>query len=260
MSGSLIKTALTDGVLVLTIDHPPVNALSAQALRELDEVLAQAQRNPAVKVVVVTGSGTFAFVAGADVNEIAAIASPAEGERLAAAGQAVITKFEQLGKPTIAAVNGLCLGGGNELIMACHLRIASERARFGQPEINLGIIPGFGGTQRLPRLVGVPKAIELTLTGDLISAQEALQIGLVNKVVPPEDVLKYATDLAKKIAGKGQIAVRLALQATRLALTLPLEEGLAREAVLFGEICKTEDMREGLTAFLQKRQPAFKDR
>ncbi len=260
MADALVKTSLEDGVLVITIDHPPVNTLSASTILELSTVLDQARENPNAKVVVLTGAGNFAFIAGADVGEIARIPNAHEGRRLALEGQAVITKLERLAKPTIAAINALCLGGGNEMAMACHIRIASERARFGQPEINLGIIPGFGGTQRLPRLVGLSKAIELTLTGDVISAQEALQIGLVNKIVPPEEVLKYAKDLAKKIAGKGQVAVRLALEALQLSTTTSLPDGLAKEAELFGNICETEDMREGLTAFLQKRQPSFKDR
>ena len=179
---------------------------------------------------------------------------------VAAEGQVVITSIQRLGKLVIAAINGFCLGGGCELALACHLRVAGEQARLGQPEISLGIIPGFGGTQRLPRVVGKAKAIEMILTGDLINAQEALRIGLVNKVVPAGELLKQTKDLARKIATKGQVAINLCLQAIEEGLTKSLADGLALEAQLFGRIAQTEDMREGLTAFLAIRQPQFKDR
>lgn len=255
-----VKLAVEDRIALLTIDHPKVNALSQTVMRELDDTLKTVMNDPASKVLIITGGGSFAFIAGADVGEIAQITSGEQGAALAAQGQAVIDRIEQSTKPVIAAINGVCLGGGNELAMACHLRVASERARFGQPEISLGIIPGFGGTQRLPRLVGKAKAIELILTGDVISAQEALRIGLVNAVVPPEAVLKHAKDLARKLASKGGVALRLALQAVQQGLALDLSQGLALEAKLFGDIAATEDMREGLKAFLEKRQPVFHDR
>ncbi len=249
-----------DGVAVLTIDHPPVNALSTKVLAELSDTLDEIKDDPKVKVVVIAGAGSFAFIAGADINEIMQISDKETGYKLAREGQKIITKLEKLGKPTIAAIHSHCLGGGLELAMACHMRIAGDRAKLGQPEINLGIMPGFGGSQRLPRIVGKAKAIEMILTGDNISAQEAYRIGLVNKVVPQSDVLKVAKDLARRIARKGQIAVRHSLKAILEGYEMPLDEALDFEAKLFGELCETEDMKEGLRAFKEKRQPQFKDR
>jgi enoyl-CoA hydratase/carnithine racemase len=179
---------------------------------------------------------------------------------MAALGHSVFLKIQQSSKPVIAAINGVCLGGGCELAMSCHLRISGDRARFGQPEINLGIIPGWGGTQRLPRLIGRAKAIEWILTGDMYSAQEAFRLGLVNQVVPQDQVLKAAKDLARKLASKGAVAMRETLRAIDEGLQLPLEQGLAREADAFGRIADTEDSREGVSAFINKRQPQFKDR
>ncbi len=259
-AGQLVKVSVEDGVAIITIDRPPVNALSRQAVEELDQVVAAVRVDHAVKVVILTGGGSFAFVAGADIKEIAALSTGQEAQRVAAQGQAVIMKIQRLGKPVIAAINGVCLGGGNELAMACHLRVAGDRARFGQPEINLGIIPGFGGTQRLPRLIGKAKATELILTGDLITAQEAYRLGLVNQVVPQDQVMKAAKDLARKIASKGQAAVRLALQAIEDGLERSLDEGLANEAKAFGQVADTADCKEGIKAFLEKRQPKFIDR
>jgi len=252
-----IKMSVEEGVAVITIDRPPVNALNTQSMGELAAAIDEAAGDADVKVVVITGAGSYAFVAGADVGEIAKISSADEATALAKKGQAVLDKIEALKKPVIAAINSVCLGGGNELAMACHIRIASDRARFGQPEINLGIIPGFGGTQRLARLCGPAKARELVLTGDMINAQEAQRIGLVNKVVPDGEVLKQAKGMAKKIASKGAVAVRLAQQAIGEGLKGSLAEGLAKEAELFGEVAKTEDMKEGVKAFLEKRQPKF---
>ena len=257
--GPHITVATEERIAVLTINHPPANALSRQTMGELQSALNQVKQDANVKVVIITGSGPV-FIAGADVKEIAQLTSPQEAQLVASEGQAIITAIQRLGKPVIAAINGFCLGGGCELALACHLRVAGEKARLGQPEISLGIIPGFGGTQRLTRLVGKARAAELILTGDIINAQEALRIGLVNKVVPQEEVLKEAKGLARKIAGKGAVAIQLSLQAMEEGLTLSLDEGLALEATLFGRIVQTDDMREGLAAFLAKRQPQFKDR
>ena len=259
-SGQFIKTAVEDRVAILTIDRPPVNALSGQVMAELDQCLEAVKSDDTVKVVILTGGGSFAFVAGADVKEIGQLSSGEEAATVAAKGQAVLMKMQRLGKPVIAAINGVCLGGGNELAMACHLRITGDRARFGQPEINLGIIPGFGGTQRLPRLIGKAKAIELILTGDMITAQEAHRVGLVNYVVPQDQVMKTAKDLARKIASKGAVALRLALEAIEQGLERPLDEGTAQEARAFGQVAKTQDCKEGIQAFLEKRQPKFADR
>ena len=260
MAGKFINEVVEDHVATVTINNPPANALSGAVLAELEAAMDKAALDPQVKAVVITGAGRM-FVAGADIEEIAAISSEKAGADLAAKGQAIYNKIEQLHKPVIAAINGLfCLGGGLELAMACHIRVAGERVRLGQPEIDLGIIPGFGGTQRLPRIVGPSKAAELILTGDKIPAQEAKEIGLVNEVVPDADVLKQAQGLAKKIASKGQAAVRAAINAIGAAMTTPLTEGLRRESELFGSLCETADMKEGIAAFLQKRRPKWQDK
>ena len=259
-SGEHVKVAVEDRVAVVTIDHRPVNALNRQTLEELGRTLDGLAADPTAKVVIITGGGSLAFVAGADVKEISQLGSIEAAKAMAALGQSVFLKIQRFSKPVIAAINGVCLGGGCELAMACHLRISGDRARFGQPEINLGIIPGWGGTQRLPRLIGRAKAIEWILTGDMVTAQEALRLGLVTQVVPQDQVLKAAKDLARKLASKAGVAVRESLRAIEDGLNLPLEEGLAREADAFGRIAATEDSREGVSAFLEKRQPQFKDR
>lgn len=259
-SGECVKASQEDRVAILTIDHRPVNALNRQTLQELGQVIDAAAADASVKVVVITGGGSLAFVAGADIKEVSQLTSVAEAQDMARLGQAVFLKIQRLSKPVIAAINGVCLGGGLELAMACHLRISGDRARFGQPEIALGIIPGWGGTQRLPRLIGRAKAIEWILTGDMVSAQEALRLGLVNQLVPQDQVLKAAKDLARKIAAKGGVAIAQALRAIESGADLPLEQGLAKEAEAFAAISATEDSREGVKAFLEKRQPQFKDR
>lgn len=245
---------------IVTIDHRPVNALDRQTLQELEQVLDAAQTEPLVKVVIITGGGSLAFVAGADIKEVSQLGSVNEAKGMAALGQRVFLKVQRLGKPVIAAINGVCLGGGLELAMACHLRISGDRARFGQPEINLGIIPGWGGTQRLPRLIGKAKATEWILTGDVVMAQEAQRLGLVNQVVPQDQVLKAAKDLARKIASKGAVAMTQALRAIEEGLQGSLDEGLTREAEAFATVAASEDSKEGVKAFLEKRQPHFNDR
>jgi enoyl-CoA hydratase/carnithine racemase len=259
VGNQFIHYSVEDSVATVVINNPPANALSSPVMAEIEQVFDEMASSQQVKVVIFTGSGTF-FITGADIKEIASIKSAKQGEDLTAKGQGVFNKIENLSKPVIAAINGMCLGGGIELAMACHIRVASERARFGQPEINLGIIPGFGGTQRLARLVGQSKAMELILTGDMITAQEAKDLGLLNKVVPDGEVLKQAQGLAKKIASKGQVAVRLALESIRKGCNKSLEEGLALESRFFGQVCTTQDMQEGLKAFIEKRQPRFQDR
>ena len=259
-TGQLVKISVEEGIAIVTIDRPPVNALNRQVMQELDQSFQAIKTDSAVKVVILTGGGSFAFVAGADLKEIAQLGSGKEAAEVAAQGQSVLMKIQRLGKPVIAAINGVCLGGGNELAMACHLRIAGDRTRFGQPEITLGIIPGFGGTQRLPRLIGQAKALEFILTGDLIAAPEAHRLGLVNQIVPQDQVLKAAKELARKITSKGQVAVRAALRVFEEGLDGSLEDGLAREAKAFGMIADTEDCKEGVSAFLEKRQPKFQDR
>ena len=246
-------------ICTLTISNPPANLLSKAVLTELNGFLDGLGPNPEPKVLILTGAGTF-FIVGADIKEISELQNSAQGTEAAALGQMVFNKLESLPIPTIAAINGHCLGGGNELAMACSIRIASDRARIGQPEINLGIMPGFGGTQRLARLVGKSKALELNLSGEMINAKEAFEIGLVNRLVPEGEVMKQAAGLAKKIASKSRPAVERILKATREGLAKSLEEGLKLEAALFGQLCETNDMKEGLKAFLEKRQPKFQDR
>ncbi len=256
----LVKTTIEDRVAVVTLDHPPVNIITSKVMEELDKTFGELEKDDNVKAVVFTTAGTNAFIAGADIKEIAQIQSPDQARQLAENGQAVLNRIENASKINIAAIHGICVGGGNELVMAFHMRIASERAKFGQPEINLGIIPGFGGTQRLTRLVGLSKARELILTGDMINAQEALRIGLVNRVVPDGELIKQAVGLAKKVAAKSRVAIEMAEQAMRKGREASLAEGLSLEAELFGKVAKSQDMQEGIKAFIEKRQAKFQDK
>jgi enoyl-CoA hydratase len=245
------------GVAVLTVQRPQrLNALDARTLDELQQAALNLQQDDSVHCVIVTGAGDKAFVAGADINEIAGD-TPDGARARALHGQHVFDLIENLGKPVIAAVNGFALGGGCELAMACTLRLASDMARFGQPEINLGLIPGFAGTQRLPRLVGKPKALEIILTGAPITAQEALAIGLVNRVFPAPELMKEARSLAAELAAKPRIAVRYALEAVNRGVEMPFADGCRLEAALFGMVTTTDDMKEGTSAFLEKRKPEF---
>ena len=245
-----------DGVAVITLDRPDkLNAISIQLLGDLNRAFRQARSDDGVRGVVLTGSGDKAFAAGADIEEFAEL-DALEGNRFALRGQAVLNTIEGMPKPVVAAVNGYALGGGCELALACHLRVASENAQFGQPEVNLGLIPGYGGTQRLPRLVGRGIATELILTGDRITAQRAFEIGLVNHVVAPDALLDFAKGLVVKIASKAPVAVAMALNAIR-AVDLPQPQGLQLEAALFGQACGTDDFREGVHAFLNKQKPEF---
>jgi len=259
-----IRTDVADRIAVLTIDHPPVNSFNTRVLTELTEAVDQLLGDDEVKAVVITGGGTNAFIAGADIPEIQALLDePEDGYAVARqfikGGQSLFLKIERATKPVIAAINGYCLGGGLELAMACHMRICSDRARLGQPEVNLGIIPGWGGTQRLPRIVGKGKAIEMILTGDMITAQEAYRVGLVNRVVPAGAVLKEARGLARKIVSKSRFPIAAALRAVSEGLQATIEDGLSIEADQFVGLADSEDIREGVSAFLEKRQPQFKD-
>jgi enoyl-CoA hydratase/carnithine racemase len=255
-----LTSTVEDRVATVVLNHPPANALSSPVMAEIDDLFTELASNDIVKAIVFTGAGSL-FISGADIKEVAGITNEAMGKALTAHGQRILDRIEQMEKPVVAAINGLfCLGGGLELAMACHFRVAAERVRLGQPEIDLGIIPGFGGTQRLPRLVGQAKALELILTGDKITAQEAKAIGLVNKVVPDAEVVKQAQGLAKKIASKSAVGVRAALRAVREGALKPLAEGQALESALFGQVCESADKKEGLIAFLEKRQPRFQDR
>jgi enoyl-CoA hydratase len=247
-------------VAILTVQRPQrLNALDARTLDELRDAFLSLQQDDLIRCVILTGAGEKAFVAGADVNELAQD-TPESARRRALTGQHVFDLIETLGKPVIAAVNGLALGGGCELAMACTLRLAADSSRFGQPEINLGIIPGFAGTQRLVRLVGKSKAMEMVLTGAAVSAQDALAIGLINRVVPAADLMKQARALAVELAAKAPVAMRYALDAINRGGEMPFADACQLEAALFGLVAATEDMREGTAAFLQKRKPEFKGR
>lgn len=253
-----ILCSVAGSIATVTINRPAVrNALNAATLEELASAFEALRADTAVQVVIVTGSGDKAFVAGADISEIANL-SETDGEAFARRGQSVFQSIEYLGKPVIAAVNGYALGGGCELAMACTIRIASENAMFGQPEVKLGIIPGYGGTQRLSRLVGKGRALEILISGEMISASEALRIGLVNRVVALAELQSTAEALAKKIMEHAPQAVRFCLQAVHDGLDTTQDEGLRLEAKFFGLCCATEDQKEGTRAFLEKRKPHFK--
>lgn len=243
---------------IVTINRPKVlNALSTQTIDELRRAMLSLRHDEAVRAVILTGAGEKSFVAGADINELAA-QSPASGRELSLRGQHVFDLIENLGKPVIAAINGYALGGGCELALACTIRIAVDTARIGQPEINLGIIPGYGGSQRLARLVGRGPALEMLLTGDQISAADAYRLGLVNRVVTAANLMGEARKLANALASKAPLAVRYILDAVNRGLDMPLRDGQAFEATLFGLVAATDDMREGTKAFLEKRKAEFR--
>jgi len=248
-----------EGICVITIDRPDkLNAINRQVLDDLKAAFQRVADDDTIAGVILTGSGDRAFAAGADIKQFSDL-TPLEGQRFARYGQAVFSAIEGSSKPVVAAVNGFALGGGCELALACHLRVASENAQFGQPEVNLGLIPGYGGTQRLPRLVGRGRAIELILTGDRVSAQRAYEIGLVNRVATADGLLGTARALLRTIITKAPVAVALSLQAISAA-ELPQSQGMDAEAALFGQACSTEDFREGVTAFLDKRSASFQGR
>ncbi len=252
-----VKTENRDGILVVTIDRPKVlNALNAETVEEIGRVFAEAREDSGVKAVIVTGGGEKAFVAGADINELAQN-DPIGGKETSERGQEILSRIERFPKVVIAAINGFALGGGCELALACHIRIASEKAQIGLPEVTLGIIPGYGGTQRMARLLGKGKALELILTGDRVPAAEAERIGLVNRVVPADQLQSVAEEMARKIASRGPLAVRAAIEAVNSGLEMAFDDGQFLEATLFGLLCSTEDTKEGLRAFIEKRPADF---
>jgi enoyl-CoA hydratase len=260
MSYQTLLLDVKDNIAVVTLNRPDkLNALNAQTINDLDLVFDELKENEDVYVIVLTGSGEKAFVAGADIKELNKL-DTISAKEFAEKGQAVFSKIEKFDKPVIAAVNGFALGGGCELALACHIRLASDNAKFGQPEVNLGIIPGYGGTQRLARLINSGRAMEYILTADMISADEAYRIGLVNKIYPQSELLDKATEMAKKITGKGQQAIRLAMKAVKAVDEMSLKEGQNLEASLFALCCGTEDFKEGTSAFLEKRKPEFKNK
>ncbi len=249
-----------DGIAFVTINRPDkLNALNDQVMAELGQAADRITSEDAIRGVILTGAGPKAFVAGADIADLAQ-QGPFDGKARALRGQGVLRRLETCGKPVVAAVNGFALGGGCELAMACHIRIASDTAKFGQPEVKLGIAPGYGGTQRLPRLVGKGRALQLILSGEMIDAAEAYRIGLVNKVVPAADLAAESEKLVRGILAMGPLAVRLSLEAVERGLDMSMEEGLLLEANHFGLLAATADMKEGLTAFLEKRAPKFSGR
>jgi len=246
-----------DGIAFVAFNRPKVlNALNRRTMEELREILMDARADEAVRVLILTGAGEKSFVAGADIGELSQ-QTPVNGKEFSLFGQGVIHLLETMGKPSICAINGFALGGGCEVALACTIRIASKSAKLGQPEVKLGILPGYGGTQRLARLCGKGVAQELCLAGEMISAEEALRIGLVNHVYEPAELLPAAEALAKKIIANAPVAVRYAMEAIERGVEMPQEEGLFLEATLFGLACATEDMREGTKAFLEKRAAKF---
>ena len=249
-----------DAIAYVTINRPKVlNALNARTWAELRTAFEAARDDPAVRGGILTGAGDKAFVAGADIGDLAQYTA-VEAEQSSRFGQEVLDLVENLGKPVVAAINGFALGGGCETAMACTIRIAVEHARFGQPEVKLGLLPGGGGTQRLPRLVGRGRALQLILTGGIIDAQEAWRIGLVNEIVPAADLIPRAEAILREIAANGPLAIRYALEAVNKGLETSVAEGLALEASVFGLCAATDDKREGTQAFLEKRSPQFRGR
>jgi len=245
---------------LISLNSPPVNALSTELLGEFEQAFDAALADPTKKVLIINSLLEGVFIAGADIKEIEKIESGEQAKELVRKGKALLDKIEDAEIPVIAAINGYCLGGGLELALACHFRIAAENAVFGQPEINLGIIPGFGGTQRLARTIGRTRALEMILTGNNVMARPAEQWGLVNKVVPEDSLLEEAQALAGVLMKKGKIAIAAGLKATVGGLKRSFAEGMELETEQFGRVAETEDMREGVRAFLEKRQPQFKDR
>ncbi len=255
-----LKVEVAELVATVTVNRPDkLNALNSATEKELQDLFPRLAVDDAVGGIILTGAGEKAFVAGADIGELSALGAT-QGKEFAFQGQATFTRIAQSPKPVVAAVNGYALGGGCELAIACHLRVASENARFGLPEVTLGLIPGHGGTQRLARIVGLGRALEMVLTGRQVKAGEALAWGLVNAVFPPEGLLEGARGLLRQILDKAPLAVQYALEATLRGGDIDLDDGLYLEATLFGMACGTEDMREGTSAFLEKRKPEFRGR
>lgn len=248
-----------DALAVITINRPDkLNALNADTIRQLDGAL-RSVRDDDSRAVILTGAGARAFVAGADIGELSQM-GPIDGIQVSRAGQETFRLLERMPKPVIAAVNGFALGGGLELALACHVRVASSKAKFGLPEVKLGIIPGYGGTVRLPRLVGRGRALEMMLTGEMIDAEEAYRIGLVNRVEEPDALLDAARAMARKMAANGPVAIAMALEAVDRGMSTSIDEAQILESNLFGLLASTEDMREGMQAFLEKRSAEFRNR
>ena len=252
-----LNVSIEDGVAVATINRPPANALSRTLILEVDALLSQLENDVAVRVIVLHGEGRF-FSAGADIKEFTSVTSRQEFSKLATKGQEVFERLERFHKPVIAAIHGAALGGGLELAMGCHMRFVTENAKLGLPELQLGLIPGFAGTQRLPRYVGMAKAAEMLLTSEPITGKEAVQYGLANKAFSDEELLPKTMELAKKIAKKSPGAMKAALEMLQFAKPASFYEGVQAEANLFGEVFVSKDAKEGIQAFMEKREPKFK--
>jgi enoyl-CoA hydratase len=260
MSYQNLLVETRDGVAFVTINRPDkLNALDALTMAELQGAFAAARADADVQGVILSGAGSKAFAAGADIEELSK-QTPADGHETSRRGQRVLDEIEQLGKPVIAAVNGFALGGGCELAMACHVRVAADTARLGTPEVKLGLICGYAGTQRLARLVGKGRALEMLLTGEMVDAAEAHRVGLVNRVVAAGELMQEAEALLRKMLSNGPLSLRFTLEAVQAGLDMPFDAAQRHEAALFGLICSSEDMREGTRAFLEKRAPRFQGR
>ena len=255
-----VSTEETKAIWILTINNPPLNIITPVFFAEFEVVLKQYFQDREAKILIITGAGDRAFSMGADITEIASIDNAAQGRVLAKRGQDLYDQVENSDKPIIAAINSMCFGGANELILACHLRIASEKSKFAQSEINLGIIPGWGATQRLPRLIGTSRARKIILTGDMITAQEAYDIGMIDEIVQHGEVLNRSMEIAKKIIRNSQFAVAYAQKAIREGMKKSLSEGIKIELDCFEQVCASEDMKEGIHAYINKRQPQYKNR
>ncbi len=259
MAAALVSLALADRIAVLTMERPPVNAMSRAFMGNLEAGLAHAAADPGVRAIIITSALPGMFSGGADIRELEGL-DAAGCAAFIALGQGLFTRVGEIPKPILAAINGVCLGGGLELSMACDLRIAAESARFGQPEVNLGVVSGWGGTQRLPRLVGRTRALQMLMLGDQISADEALAVGLVNRVVPDDMLMAEATAVARRLAAKSSVALAKVKETVVRGLALPLAQGLSEEARCYVEAYRADDAKEGIRAFLEKRPPRFPGR
>jgi len=259
MSEKKCSYSVTDGVAVMSVNNPPVNALSAPVLADIEASVKQVLADDAVRVVVFTGAGDKAFIAGADISEFVELENKEKGAEMLKVGQDITNLIAEADKPFIAAVSGFCLGGGMEFALACHIRLADEKAQIGLPEIKLGIIPGYAGTQRTPRLIGKGRALELILSGNFLSGSQAADYGIVNRVVPAGTVVDEALKLAKTIAEKSRMNIRAAIKAVNQGMDMTLADGMKLERELFGGLCETQDKVEGVAAFMEKRAAKFKD-
>lgn len=260
MSDKKCSYTTSDGVAVMTVDNPPVNALGEKILNDIKDAVTQALNDDEVRVVVFTGAGKKAFIAGADIKEFVDLNNKEDGTVFPKFGQDITNLIENSDKPFIAAINGFCLGGGLEFALACHIRLADEKAQIGLPEIKLGLIPGYGGTQRTPRLIGKARSLELILSGNFLNGKQAAEYGLVNRVSEEGKVLFDAIELAKTIATKSRMNIKAALKAVNQGITMGFDAAMKFERELFGELCESDDKREGVAAFLEKRDANFTDK